>query len=299
MGLIRLAAWLLFLFFSPHSLVWAQNLPAAQNYVSDFAQVIDSQSESDLNQKLSALESQTGVQVAVVTVAGLEDMSVEEYAEKLFQKWGIGKKGEDNGLLLLVSPSDREVRFEVGYGLEPVITDGRAGEIIRNQLIPQFKQNNYQQGIIDAVGQISKFVSTPVTPSTPPSLPSLADFVGFLITGGVVSFYLFSFFIPIIVYFTSFLARTKSYYLGGVIGFILGLIFLRLVGGLIFGLFGLILDYVLSRNYKVFKSTGRRTDFFGSRGGFWSGGGGFKGGGGGFGGFGGGRSGGGGASGKW
>jgi len=298
MGLIRLAAWLLFLFFSPRSVVWAQNLPAPQNYVSDFAQVIDSQSESDLNQKLSALESQTGVQVAVVTVTGLEDMSVEEYAEKLFQKWGIGKKGEDNGLLLLVSPSDREVRFEVGYGLEPVITDGRAGEIIRNQLIPQFKQNNYQQGIIDAVGQISKFVSTP-SPSTPPSLPSLADFVGFLITGGVVSFYLFSFFIPIIVYFTSFLARTKSYYLGGVIGFVLGLIFLRLVGGLIFGLLGLILDYVLSRNYKVFKSTGRRTDFFGSRGGFWSGGGGFKGGGGGFGGFGGGRSGGGGASGKW
>ena len=73
--------------------------------------------------------------------------TIEEYANRLFADWGIGKKQKDNGVLLLVAPNEREVRIEVGYGLEGTIPDGLAGDIIRAQIIPQFKANNFPKGI--------------------------------------------------------------------------------------------------------------------------------------------------------
>lgn len=85
-------------------------------------------------------------------------MSVEEYAVKLFEKWGIGKKGTDNGLLILVSKNDREYKIETGYGLEGTITDARASRIGRNILEPNFKREEYGNGLYEAVLEIKGLV---------------------------------------------------------------------------------------------------------------------------------------------
>jgi uncharacterized protein len=278
----------------------AQNLPSPTSYVSDFAQIFSSQFKADLNQRLAKLETDTTNQIAVVTVDSLEDMAIEDYAVRLFEKWQIGQKSKDNGLLLLIAPKERQMRIEVGYGLEPVITDGRAGEIIRNDLTPQFKANDYEKGVSQAIDRIESYLANPSSeePSSSPSGSSGNIFTA--IMGLFITLFFLYIVFPLLlipVYLAAFLARSKSYYLGGILGFILGLIFHSFIAALILALIGLVLDYILSRNYKILKSLGKNTGFLRSRGGFWTGG--SHSGGGGFGGFGGGRSGGGGASGSW
>jgi uncharacterized protein len=86
-------------------------------------------------------------------------MPVEEYANKLFQAWGIGKKGKDNGVLVLVAPVERRIRIEVGYGLEPILPDGLAGEIIRVNFTPAFKSGNYALGITQGTRRIAAIVA--------------------------------------------------------------------------------------------------------------------------------------------
>ncbi|MFA6250589.1 MAG: TPM domain-containing protein [Candidatus Shapirobacteria bacterium] len=280
---------LLFLFFLAVSVlpVLAQKLPDYSNYVNDFADVYSPQFELDLNQQLSSLEASTSSQVAVVTIKSLEGLSIEEYAVKLFEKWGIGQKGQDNGLLLLIAPDDREVRFEVGYGLEPIITDGRAGEIIRNIIFPEFKKGDYQAGTQAAINQVKIYLA----PGAPTPAPSSSVDLGQALP--IILIILFS---GLPIYLLAYLSRSKEFFTGGVAGLILGLVVSGVLLGLGLGIFGLLLDFILSRNYKNLKSQKLPTNFWGSRGGFWSGG---RSGGGGFSGFGGGRSGGGGASGKW
>jgi uncharacterized protein len=100
------------------------------------------------------LESKTGSQLAVVTVNSLEGDPIEDYAVKLFQKWGIGKKEKSNGLLVLIAIQDRRSRIEVGYGLEGVITDGYAGELLRD-LQPYFRSSQYGAGLISVVSELA------------------------------------------------------------------------------------------------------------------------------------------------
>ncbi len=94
----------------------------------------------------------------MATVPSLNGMSVEEYANKLFAEWGIGQKGKDNGVLVLVAPSERKIRIEVGYGLEPILPDGLAGSIIRDQFIPAFRKSDYQSGVLDGVRRVAAIV---------------------------------------------------------------------------------------------------------------------------------------------
>jgi uncharacterized protein len=93
-----------------------------------------------------------------VTVTSLEGLSIEEYANRLFADWGIGKQAQDNGVLLLVAPAERRVRIEVGYGLEGNLPDGLAGEIIRTDIIPEFQQGNLRRGIGRGLDRISRVV---------------------------------------------------------------------------------------------------------------------------------------------
>jgi uncharacterized protein len=86
-------------------------------------------------------------------------MTVEEYAVRLFEKWGIGTAEEDNGVLFLIAPNERKTRIEVGYGLEHVITDGRAGEIIRETILPFFRGGDYNQGILQGSTQIAALIT--------------------------------------------------------------------------------------------------------------------------------------------
>ena len=129
--------------------------PDYVGYVNDFAQILDSDSVYDLETLIADIEEETRAEIAVVTIDSLEGITIEEYAAELFEKWGIGKADEDNGLLILISLMEREVRIEVGYGLEGVITDLEAGRIIEEIIVPDFKNEEYDSGIYKAVAVIS------------------------------------------------------------------------------------------------------------------------------------------------
>ena len=145
------------------------SIPAKpQGWVSDFAGIMSNETKAQISDLCTSIEKATGAEIAVVTVPSLEGMVVEEYAVKLFKEWGIGKKGKDNGVLFLIAPNERKTRIEVGYGLEPVITDGRAGEIIRETVIPFFKAGDYDQGILQGSRQIAALLTgKDFVPSTP------------------------------------------------------------------------------------------------------------------------------------
>lgn len=114
-------------------------------FVSDYANVLGD--TILLEEKIKKFEKETSNEIAVVTIDSLEGVTIEEYAVNLFEKWGIGKAGKDNGVLLLVAIKDRQVRIEVGYGLEGALPDSLAGSIIRNEITPFFEQENYQEGV--------------------------------------------------------------------------------------------------------------------------------------------------------
>ncbi len=150
----------LFLFFSTVVLSFAANQwPSPQGYVNDFAQVIPGDQKQTLESFLGQVEQQTGSQIAVVTVPTVEGADIDGAAADLFKTWGIGKKGKDNGVLILVSVQDHKMRIEVGYGLEPVITDGIAGDIIRQEMRPSFRQGDYGQGLTNGVLAVAQLIA--------------------------------------------------------------------------------------------------------------------------------------------
>ena len=134
--------------------ITAQTLPKPAGRIADLANVIDAATEADLDNRLDQLEQKTTSEIAVVTVASLDGVPVEDYAVRLFKEWGIGQAKSDNGVLVLVAPNEREMRIEVGYGLEEVLPDGLAGEIVREQFIPRFRDNDYNGGIRDGVTRV-------------------------------------------------------------------------------------------------------------------------------------------------
>jgi len=127
-------------------------------YVNDFAGVLDANSAAAIETYSGNVERATGAQFAVVLVKSLEDDTVEDVAVRLFEKWGIGKKGTDEGLLLLFAIDDRKNRVEVGYGLEPIITDGAAGDVLRS-IRPILRQGDYGGAIYAAVQQFGERIA--------------------------------------------------------------------------------------------------------------------------------------------
>lgn len=126
------------------------SLPSPTGRVNDFASVLDDSSERQLDALLARLEEETTAEVAVATVSSLDGITVDEYANRLFNAWGVGQRGKDNGVLVLVATSAREMRIEVGYGLEGVLPDGLSGQIIRQQFLPAFAKGDYEDGIVAA-----------------------------------------------------------------------------------------------------------------------------------------------------
>jgi uncharacterized protein len=140
-------------------------LPAAdftalkpQGYLSDFAGVVDAQSRARIEAYCLQVERATGAQMALVTLPSLEGEPVDQVANDLFRKWGIGQKGANNGVLLLLSIQDRRTRLEVGYELEPVITDGTAGETLR-AMRPWLRESRYGDALLEAAGQIGSKIA--------------------------------------------------------------------------------------------------------------------------------------------
>jgi uncharacterized protein len=120
-------------------------------WVTDMPGALRAETVARLNQVVGDVEKSHGIEMAVVVIALLDGLTIEEFAEQLFQRWGIGKKDRDNGLLLLWSTGDRKVRVEVGYGLEGVLPDGKAGAILDAYVIPRFKDGEFDEGVIAGV----------------------------------------------------------------------------------------------------------------------------------------------------
>jgi uncharacterized protein len=234
---------------------------APSGYVTDLAGTLNASSKGNLEELCSELEQKTGAQMAIVTVHSLAGETVENYAVDLYKHLGVGKKKDDRGVLLLVSPDERKYRIEVGYGLEPVINDARAGDAGR-AMVPFLRAGDYNSAIQTAAWQLARYI---------------ADDSGVTLTGQ-----------------PQVRARPVSNKSGGSIGIWFFLVIIVLVvmaakGGSSGGGHGF-LWFLLG----MMANSGG-----GYRGGGFGGGGGGYSGGGGFGGFGGGSSGGGGASGSW
>lgn len=253
----------------------SQDLPTLTQPVNDLAKVIDPASAASMDQMIRSLQAATGDSVIVASVKTFAPFgSIEDYAVKLFERAGIGGKGKDNGVLILVAVDDHRARIEVGYGEEGFLTDGVCGEIIRTRMLPAFRQNAYGEGLLGATTEVVSRIAKERNVSLANMPAPLPERTNGTRAGGrsIVSII---FFILIVFFIMS-----RSSGRGGGIG----------GGGGGSGLLGFLIGQALA-------NSGRRSGWSGWNGGF--GGGGFGGGGGGFGGFGGGGSGGGGASGSW
>ncbi len=331
--------------------VYANHIPAPIGYVNDFAGVLTSDQKNTLENSLKDYEQRTTNEIAVATVKSLDGQDITDFTVRTFEEWKIGKKSRDNGILFLAAIDDRKMRIEVGYGLEPSITDSQAGEIIRNIIAPKFKKENYYQGITDGVTAIQNRIGNPQEPSSQSSYDTVdhiikgLGFIGMLIVGAIFILLLIGIFVWMkilkkdipkskvrlrilifillalsgsyylirgglsivivaailvaVIYFFSFLARSKSIWLGGLVGFFLGIMLgfyvksieTGAICSIIFGALGLLLDWRLSANYSKLKKAGKSTNWWVTGGGFFGSGS--------SGGFGGGGSGGGGSSGSW
>lgn len=129
-----------------------------QGYVSDFAGVLDPSSRTALERYCARLEAQTGAEVAVVTLQTLGGEPIEDVANTMFRKWGVGKKGKDEGLLLMLVTGDRRMRLEVGYGLEPIIPDGFAGSVLRS-MRPALRSDRYDLALAEALRVIGSRIA--------------------------------------------------------------------------------------------------------------------------------------------
>ena len=129
--------------------------------VVDSANLLDSAQEAALNAKLKSVEAATGHQVAVATISNLEGRDIADYGYQLGRAWGIGKQGTNDGVVLIVAPSERKTRIEVGYGLEPVLTDAYSSVIVNSVMIPQFRAGNYPAGIDAGVDAIAEQIKLP------------------------------------------------------------------------------------------------------------------------------------------
>lgn len=132
----------------------------------DFAEILDANQEASLNNFLIGYADTTSTQIVIVTMANIGGDDPNLYAAELGEKWGVGSKGADNGLILLVAIEERKVAIQNGYGLEPYLTDAKSRLIIENYIIPAFKQDDYYEGIQQGTVQIvnllqGKFEGTP------------------------------------------------------------------------------------------------------------------------------------------
>jgi len=136
------------------STAFALDVPPLRGRVNDDAGMISAQTKTALEARLAELETDESTQVVILTVPSLEGEPIEEFSMKVVEAWKIGRKGYDNGVLLLVSRDDRKVRIEVGYGLEGRLTDLLAGRIVDNDIVPAFKEGQFDAGFQKGVESI-------------------------------------------------------------------------------------------------------------------------------------------------
>jgi uncharacterized protein len=126
-------------------------IPTLRDYVNDEANLLRPDERAALTAKLRDFENATSNQIFILTTPSLDGMDIETYSIEVAEAWKAGQKGTDNGIIIVVAPTERKMRIEVGYGLEGAVPDGLAGEIIRDHLVPAFRENAYARGFNDAV----------------------------------------------------------------------------------------------------------------------------------------------------
>lgn len=262
-------------------------VPPLKARVTDLTGTLTAARTAELEQQLSAFEAKKGAQIAVLMVPTVQPETIEQYAVRAFEQWKLGRKGVDDGVLLVIAKNDRKLRIEVGYGLEGALTDAAAKRIISDVIVPQFQRGDFAGGVVAGVTRIMAVVDGEALPppaeasrSRPANLPFNPEWL-------IAGFVLFS---VINHGLRAVLGRLGAAGVMAVVaGFIIWLVISSVIGASVAG----VIAFVISL------AAGTRATFGGGYGG--SGGGGSwssGGGGGGFGG-GGGRSGGGGASGGW
>jgi len=152
---------LAFLLLSMAAPAFAQKFPQLTGRVVDDANLLDPQQEAGLTQRLEAVEQASSRQLVVATVPDLQGYPIEDFGYRLGRAWGIGQGKLNNGVVLLVAPNERKVRIEVGYGLEPILTDALSGLIIRNEILPRFRANDYPGGISAGANAIIQQLQAP------------------------------------------------------------------------------------------------------------------------------------------
>jgi uncharacterized protein len=190
-----------------------------QGFVNDYANLLSKEQKANLETTLSDFNKTTTIQITVVTIPDLVDETIESYAVKLFEEWGIGDKDKDNGVLFVTALNDRKTRIEVGYGLEGVLTDSQSIGIIQKIVLPEFRNDNYEKGIVNGTQAIISVVKSEADYSTPASSGSSWNFI---YNYGFIAF----------IILASILGRSKSWWLGGVFGGIAGIVI-----GIIYGFF--------------------------------------------------------------
>jgi uncharacterized protein len=264
--------------------VYAQSGLKATSFLNDFADVLTTVEESEIELILDSIHKGNGSQVAVAIVESLEGRDIESFSIDLAREWGVGSEERDDGMLMVVAPNERGVRIEVGRGLEGYVTDAQASWLIRYTLTPHFKEGDYAGGIKDAALKIKDALDglEPLLHDRSDPLDNNFFYYGFMILW---------FFFPLL---GAWLGRDKRIWPGGLLGLLFGVIGLLIFSFawwwiIVAGGVGLLFDWIASN------SSGGK----GGRGGWWIGGGGSGGDSDSFGGFGGGSFGGGGASGSW
>ncbi len=142
------------------SFAWAEKIADIhpQGYVTDLAQVIDPATKAKLETLCAEVEQKTGAQIAVVTVNSLDGRTREDYAADLYRQLGVGSKKENRGVLLLLAPKERQYKIEVGYGLEPVINDARAGDIGR-EMVPDLRSGDYNAAVLLGTTRVAQLIA--------------------------------------------------------------------------------------------------------------------------------------------
>jgi len=152
------ALFSLFFIFLTYLDSFAFEIPIMQGRVNDYAKVLSAETITDINQKLAKLEQEDTTQLFVLTIPRLDGVPIEDYAVKVFNSWGVGQKKLDNGILFIIAKDDHKLRIEVGRGLEGKLPDVLAGEIIRDDVVPLLKKEDYNGGVLSGVDNIIKII---------------------------------------------------------------------------------------------------------------------------------------------
>ena len=150
---------IMLLFLSFPLTVKGAELPKPRGAINDFAGVLSPQYESAMASLAREVREKTGTSVVIATITRLDGDSPADYANRLYEAWGIGEKGVDKGVLIFLAKEERRIRIETGYGVEGILPDGLVGEILDESVIPFLKENKYNEGLASALVRVSQIIA--------------------------------------------------------------------------------------------------------------------------------------------